>query len=197
TSHARPVRAGRVPARPPRALRRRLVLTATFLAGWGGVAVGVAGALALAVKVIWGPGAIATAFPAGSYSSADCARWLAGYPQYGTCQQAMVADHADDVIRNAAIALVLGLLALGVRAMLRRAWHDGSRPVLESAIGAALALLVALGSAGIAFDSVTVTHGHGAGQPIAFAVAAALACVGLGRAAMRAAARPLLARRPA
>lgn len=183
--------------RPPRVVRRRLVLAGLFLLGWGGLAVGLAGVIALVVKTIWGPGAIATGFPVGAYSSADCTRWQHAYPQAGNCTAAMVADHADDFLRNAGVALFAGAIALLVRAALVRRWLIPARLGLDAAIGAGLALLAMLGWAAVGFDAITVTNGEGAGQPIALAIAAGLACLGLTSVALKAAGRPLLGKRPA
>lgn len=183
--------------RPPRGLRRRLALTALFVAGWAGVTVGLAGAIALVIKLIWGSAAIATAFPAGSYDAADCTRWLAAEPAATGCQAAMISDHADDFIRNAAVALIVGVLALLVRFALLRRWKLWQRTALEAGLTAGLAGVITIGFAAIAFDDMTVTHGQGAGQPLSLAVAALLATVGLAGWAGHAAGRPLFCSRPA
>lgn len=183
--------------RPPRSVRRQLVLSATLLCGWAGLAAGLAGAIALVIRAIWGPGAIATGFPSGSYGSADCSRWLAEYPNAGSCQAAMVSDHADDFLRNAGLALIVGVLALTARAVLHRAWRRPGRPALDAVIAAGLALAATVICAADAFDAVTVTRGHGAGQPIALAVAAGLATLALAGRAKQTAGRPLMSQRPA
>lgn len=178
-----------------RPVRRRLLLAVLQISGLGGLFLGLAGALAALIKAIWGVSAIATPFPAGSYSQADCERWLAAYPLSRNCAAAATADHAADFLRNAALAGILGVIALIVRRLLRRRWPDQSGSPIEPLIGAGLAGLSAVGFAAVTFDVVTVTHSQGVGQPISLAVAAGGAAVLLAGAAHRAAARSFWARR--
>jgi hypothetical protein len=181
--------------RLPRPVRRRLLLAVLQLGGLAGLFLGLAGALAAVIRAVWGASAIATPFPAGSYSQADCRRWLAAYPASHSCGAAMTADHAADFLRDAALACLLGVLALAVRHLLRRRWRGSSGGPLEPLVGAGLAALCALAFAGVAFDAVTVTRSQGAGQPISLAVAAGCAAVLLAMAARRSAGRPFWARR--
>jgi hypothetical protein len=183
------------PAGSSRPMRRRMLLAVLQLGGLAGVFLGLAGALAAGIQAIWGASAIATPFPAGSYSQADCRRWLAAYPASHSCTAAMTADHAADFLRNAALAGLLGVAALFVRRLLRRRWRGLPSSALEPLIGAGLAGLSALGFAGLAFDAVTVTRGQGAGQPISLAVAAGCAAVLLAVVARQAAGRPFWAGR--
>lgn len=178
-----------------RPMRRRLLLAVLRLGGLAGLFLGLAGALAAGIRALWGDTAIATPFPAGSYSPADCRRWLAAYPASHSCTAAMTADHAADFLRNAALAGLLGIAALIVRRLLRRRWQGLPGGTIEPLIGAGLAGLTALGFAGAAFDAGTVTHSQGIGQPISLAVAAGCAAVLLATAARRAAGRPFWARR--
>jgi hypothetical protein len=171
-----------------------LLLAVLQISGLGGLFLGLAGALAALIKAIWGVSAIATPFPAGSYSQADCERWLAAYPFSPNCAAAATADHAADFLRNAALAGILGVVALIVRQLLRRRWPDQSGPI-EPLVGAGLAGLSALGFAAVTFNAVTVTHSQGVGQPISLAVAAGGAAVLLAGAAHRAAGRSFWARR--
>lgn len=50
------------------------------------------------VRAIWGDRAIATSFPTGSYTAADCARWLSNDPGAYDCVTAMTADHAAEFV---------------------------------------------------------------------------------------------------
>jgi hypothetical protein len=181
-----PARSGRL----PRPVRRRLLLAILQLGGIGGLFVGVAGAFAAAIQALWGASAIATPFPAGSYSQADCRRWLAAYPHSHSCVAAMTLDHALDFQRNAVAAGLLGLLALVLRQLLRRRWPGlpGTSP--ELLIGAGLAAVCAVVFAGAGFDAITVTRSQGVGQPVSLAVAAGAATVLLALASRRAADRP-------
>ncbi len=162
------------------ALRRRLVLSVLLIGGIAGIAVGAAGAFAVAIKGLWGADAIATAFPTGSYTAADCDRWRAGYPSARDCLTAMTADHADDFLRNTVLAAVLGVGALLVYAWLRRRWSErelgAALPAgVEWLAGAALASVAAAGLLLVAVDAVLTTRANGAGQPLSLALAALLA----------------------
>jgi MYXO-CTERM domain-containing protein len=162
------------------ALRRRIALATLLIGGVGGIALGIGGIIGRVVQALWGDNAIAVPFPAGSYSPADCARWLAGYPSAHDCVTAMTADHADDFLRNAAAGGVLGLLALGGYELLRRRWTSRAIATAlpagsEDVLGAGLALLSAVVLFGQGVDAVMVTHGNGSGQPFSLALAATLA----------------------
>ncbi len=178
-----------------RPIRRRLVLAALQLGGLAGLFLGLAGAIAAVLQAVWGSSAIATAFPPGSYSQADCRRWLAGYPHSSSCVAAMISDHAFDFQRNAALAGVLGLVALFVRHLLRRRWRQPSSSAIELLVGAGLAAICAAVFAGAGFDSITVTRSQGVGQPISLAMAAGCAALVLAGLARRAAGRPFWDRR--
>ncbi len=162
------------------ALRRRGALAALLVAAVGGIAVGIGGVLGRLAQAVWGNSAIAVPFPAGSYTAADCTRWLAGYRSAPNCISAMTADHADDFLRNAAGGGLLGLVALGGYLYLRRRWAGRAITLavptgVECLLGAALALVAALVLAGQGIDAVVVTRGNGAGQPFSLAIAAASA----------------------
>jgi hypothetical protein len=177
------------------AVRRRLVLAALLIGGFGGVAVGLAGMLAAVTRSIWGDWAIAVMFPTGSYTAADCARWTRLYPGR-SCLQAMAADHANDFLLVTAGLGVLGLLALALHALLERRWNSRALALAfptgtEETAGAILAGLAAIGYAGQGLDEVLVTYGRGAGQPFSLAIAATMAAVVLAILARRARRRPL------
>lgn len=162
------------------ALRRRGALAALLIAAVGGIAVGIGGILGRLAQGLWGNGAIAVPFPPGSYTSADCTRWLSGYPSAHNCISAMTADHAADFLRNAAGCGLLGLLALVGYVLLRRRWAGRAIALAvpagtEYLLGAALALVATLALAGQGIDAVLVTRGNGAGQPFSLAIAAASA----------------------
>ena len=160
------------------ARRRRIVLGGLLVGGSAGIAVGAAAVIGYLLRAVWGARAIATPFPAGSYTAADCSRWMSYHPGARDCVTAMVADHADDFLLNATACGVLGLVLLTGYALLRRRWT--SREVTaafprgsEDVLGAALAGLTAVAFLGQGIDAELVTYGNGAGQPFALAAAAA------------------------
>ncbi len=162
------------------AQRRRTVLAALLIATVGGLAVAAAGGLAVLVRFIGGDRAIATPFPTGSYTAADCARWMRLYPTSANCTSAMTTDHADDFVRNCVAAGLLGVLALVALVVLRRRWS--SREVrnafplgAEEILGAIAAALVTVVTLGQGADAMLVTHGNGAGQSFVLAASAAAA----------------------
>jgi hypothetical protein len=150
------------------ALRRRLALGLLLVGAVGGLAIGAAGVVAAAVRAVWGAGAVATPFPPGSYTAADCARWQGLYPAARGCLAAMTADHADDFLRNAAGCLLLGILALAAYLPLRRRWAAPDVSVAlprasEEVAGALLALASAAVLLAQGVDAMMVTRGQGAG----------------------------------
>jgi len=181
-----------------RALRRRLVLAVLLIGGMGGVAVGIGGVIGWVVRALWGDNAVATPFPSGSYTAADCTRWLAGYPSARDCVTAMTADHANDFLQNAAGCGVLGVLGLGLYLWLRRRWSGAAVATAlprgsDDIVGAALAVVTAVGLLGQGVDAVVVTDANGAGAPFSLAVAALLAAAFFGRQAVRGLRRPIAA----
>jgi hypothetical protein len=184
-------RLGLTPAR-----RRRVVLGGLFVGAIGGIAIAVAGVLAGIVRMIAGDRAIGVPFPSGSYSAADCSRWMTAYPHAPDCVSAMTIDHANDFLRNAAVAGVCGLIALATFARLRRRWS--SRAVAtalpswsEDIVGCVLSSVATVVLLGQGVDALIVTHGQGAGQSLCLAVGAAAAAVVFGVRANSTLAKPL------
>lgn len=183
-----------------RSLRRRLVLGALLVTAAGGLAVGLAGLLARLAVAVWGPRVVGIPFPTGAYTASDCARWLALYPDAGSCRAAMVQDHANDFLAGTALAGLLGLVAAVAYALLRRRW--GTRAVavalpggVEQLVGAVLAALVAVGVLAQLLDTLSAqgSRAYGLAQSVALAVAALVAAVALALWGRRAHRRPLLA----
>ena len=165
-------------AQPTAALLRRAVLAGTLIGGVGLVALGVAGAISWALASLAGGSFVTAPFPPGSYTAADCARWLAGDPGTRSCVAAMTADHIGDIVMYGCAAGVLGLLALVAFGVLQSRWQDhGTLTALPrgsaEAVGMVLAGLVTVAALGMGLNHVDVTHGIGAGQPFSLAVAAA------------------------
>ena len=167
-------------SRPSEALVRRLTLTVALVGGAGLTAIGVAGLIGRWFLAVKGTAFLTAPWPPGSYTRADCARWLAGDRGTRSCVTAMLADHAGDVMLEATAAGVLGLLLLIGYVALRSRWHDRATMTAlpagtAEALGAALASLAAVACFGYALDIETIQHGIGAGQPWSLGLAAAVA----------------------
>jgi hypothetical protein len=172
-------------SRPLAALLRRGALAGSLVGGVALVAYGISAGISWALATVRGDAFVTAPFPAGSYTPADCARWLAGDPATHNCVTAMTRDHLGDIILQGAAAGFLGVLALLAFFVMRRRWQDrGTLTALPvgsaEAAGVILALLVAVAGAGTAFDIETVSRGQGAGQPISLAVAAVCAAAFFG-----------------
>jgi hypothetical protein len=167
-------------SQPMAALLRRGALAGSMIGGLALVTYAVAAAISWALAVVRGGAFVTAPFPAGSYTPADCARWLAGDPATHNCVTAMTADHVGDIVLQGFAAGFLGLLLLLAFWVMRQRWQDRSTLTAlpagsAEAVGVILALLVAVIGVGTAVDSETVQRGLGAGQPISIAVAAVCA----------------------
>lgn len=163
--------------RPTAAMLRRAALGGSLIGGVALVAYAMSAAISWALAAVRGGAFVTAPFPPGSYTPADCARWLAGDPATRNCVTAMTRDHVGDIILQGAAAGVIGVLALLAFWAMRQRWQDrGTRTALPigsaEALGVILALLVVVAAAGSAVDFETVRRGQGAGQPISLAVAA-------------------------
>jgi hypothetical protein len=172
-------------ARSAAALARRSALAGSLVAGVALVAVCISGAISWALAAIEGGAFVTAPFPPGSYTRADCARWLAGDPGTRSCIKAMIHDHVGDILLSSFAAGILGLLALLAFWAMRRSWQDRSTlsalPIGSAeATGAILAFLVMVITLGTAIDAEMVRRGVGAGQPFSQAAAALAAAVFFG-----------------
>jgi HAAS len=166
--------------RPAAALMRRTALAGSLIGGIALVAVGISGAIGWGLAALRGGTFLVAPFPQGSYTSADCARWLAGDPAARNCITAMTSDHVGEVILNSFAAGVLGLMALSAYGWMRRRWQDrGTLTALPigsaEAVGAILALIVAVGTAGRGINLELIQHGQGAGHMFSLAIGAVAA----------------------
>lgn len=169
--------------RPSSALLRRLTLTAGLVGGAGFLAVGAAGVVGRLLDGVKGDEFMTAPWPPGAYTRADCARWLAGDPGAHSCVTAMLADHVGDFLLETTAAALLGIIGLAAYLFLRRRWRDRATATAlpagtAEAVGGVLALLAAVVSFGQFFDTETIRHGIGAGEPLSLAIAAALAAAG-------------------
>lgn len=167
---------------PRAALVRRTALAGSLIGGVALVALGVSGAVAWALAGVRGGTFLVAPFPAGSYTSADCAHWLAADPGAHSCLAAMMSDHVGDVILDSFAGGVVGLLVLAAHGWMRRRWQDrGTLTALPvgsaEAVGAILALLVAVITLGRGVNIEVVQLGQGAGQMFATSAGALAAAV--------------------
>jgi hypothetical protein len=164
-------------SRPAAALFRRTALAGSLVGGVALVAYGIAGAISWAMAAVRGGTFVSAPFPPGSYSQADCARWLAADPSARNCVSAMTADHIGDIVLQGFAATVLGVLALLAFWVLRYRWQDrGTLTALPvgsaEAAGAILAFLVMVAGVIGGLNLETAQRGQGAGQPLSIAIAA-------------------------
>jgi hypothetical protein len=169
-------------SRPSGALLRRLTLTVCLVGGAGLAAVGGAGLIGRWFQAVKGTSFLTAPWPPGSYTQADCTRWLAGDPGTRSCVTAMLADHAGDIMLEATAAGVLGLLVLATYAVLRMRWRDrGTMTALPDgsaqALGGILAGLAAVACFGVAYNIENTQRGIGAGLPWSLGLAAAIAAI--------------------
>jgi hypothetical protein len=198
-----------VAASPPRvtvyltpALRRRAALSLLLIGSVAGVAIGLAGVFGLIVRALWGPAAIANAFPADSYTAADCRHWQAAEPAAHGCLSAMTALHASHYLNDTLACGVIGLLVFVLYLALQRRWslpgRIGELFDVELLVGAAAAAAVAAIFLFRGIDTALLTHDHGVGQPFCLAAASWLAFLYFAlRARHRGVTAQLSSRRPA
>ncbi len=172
-------------SRPAAALARRAALAGTLIGGVALVAFGVSGLISWALASTRGGTFVIAPFPPGSYTRADCARWLTGDPSARNCVAAMTSDHIGDIVLQGFAAGFLGLVSLSVFLVLRSRWQDRSTltalPVGSAeAVGVILALLVTIAGLARWLNSETARLGRGAGQPMSIAIAALLAAAFFG-----------------
>lgn len=164
-------------ARPAAALLRRTALAGSLIGGVALVAVGLSGAIARALAATRGGSFVTAPFPPGSYTRADCARWLAGDSGTHSCLTAMIADHVGDIVLQSYAGGIVGLLTLAAYRVMRHRWDDRATltalPVGSAeAAGCILALLVAIGTLAAGVNTEMVQGGQGAGRQFSLAIAA-------------------------
>ena len=163
--------------RPSAALVRRTAMAGSLISGVALVAYAVSALICWALAAARGGEFVIAPFPPGSYTAADCTRWLAGDPSTRSCIAAMTRDHVGEIIITGVAAGFLGLMALLAFWIMRQRWRDRGTLIAlpvgsAEAVGAILALLVVAVGAQQAFHSEMVERGIGGGQPIAIAIAA-------------------------
>jgi hypothetical protein len=164
-------------------LLARRVVAATWLLGSVVLAsFGLAGALNWLFGALFGPGWVAPDAPRQTYPAARCARLLAAHPDAASCQAASVAHHFAELVYLPLMLSVLGLLLLGVFAIVRRDARLRRFAILPSfglvtllgsmAFGSGAAILVLL-----ALERLQIGQDFGIGAPLAHAAALAAAAL--------------------
>jgi hypothetical protein len=163
------------------ALRRRAALSLLLIGGVGGVAIGLAGIFGLIVRALWGPAAIATAFPADAYTAAECRHWQAAEPTAHDCPTVTTAVHASHYVIDTLACGAIGALVLVLYVSLLGRWwlpgRIGELFDLELLVGAVAAAVVAAVFLVRGIDTLVRTHDNGVGQPFCLAAASFLACL--------------------
>jgi hypothetical protein len=120
--------------------------------------------------------------PGQALAAADCSRWLALDPSAGSCQDAAVSDWIGEVIGSRLAVGLLGVLALALFALFRRARGDRPGGILLPTVVNHTIAVAAFGAAGVVTLVLSASwavqaQGHGWGQwasaaPLALAAAA-------------------------
>jgi hypothetical protein len=128
---------------------------------------------------MWGPAAIANAFPADSYTAADCDHWRAAEPTAHDCLAVMTALHASHYLIDTLACGAIGVVVLVLHRHLRRRWslpgRIGEWFDVELLVGAAAAGVVAAVFLFRGVHTALITHDNGVGQPFCLAAASSLA----------------------
>ena len=163
-------------------LLRQLVLAAMLLGGIGLAAIGVSGLVAAGMGGLFGERFVSGDAPGISYTPDRCADFLEYAPHARTCEEAATIHHFGEVVDYRVAAGVLGLLALGLWWLLRRARHDppllpdGLVPGIGAAMFGAAAAALLLQSTGLLVSGDSAGVGQLlSGGVVSLALAAAFA----------------------
>src|SRR5947208_11740742 len=99
---------------------RSLALAALLMAWVGFVSIGVSGAVAAGMEAAFGAGFVAGDLPGVTYTPDRCADLKEYAPSATTCEEAAALHHADETVTYRIAAGVLGLILLGLWALVRR-----------------------------------------------------------------------------
>lgn len=164
----------------PPSLVLHLVLALGLLAGAGFVGIGASGLVAAGMGATFGERFVSGDIAGVTYTPARCADYMEYEPQAPTCEAAATAHHFGEVVDYRLAAGVLGLLALGGYALIRRRYPRlaGVRMLpdaFSATVGAALFGVAAgiLLLQGIA-QGVT-EHGTGSGAYLSGGIVSAVA----------------------
>lgn len=162
------------------ALLRDFVLFGLRIGTVAALAYALAGVVARIFEQVYGPGTLAAPWPQGSYSAAECATWMAGWPQAANCDQAQVLEHSQEFLLGTDLAGVVGVLGLAAWFLLGRRWRTTPTTSLfprgsAETIGGALAMAGGLFAAAQGLTASQVAGGSLAGRDFSLGVGAALA----------------------
>jgi hypothetical protein len=153
----------------------------------GAIAIGFSGLLAWVMGALFGQAFVSGDFPGVTYTLERCAQYAALVPGATSCQEAAIVHHFGETVEYRVTMGILGLIALVVWALWRRA--SSANPLPAVLVPAVLAGTLGVAAAVLAMDALNLLilgRDHGAGAPlsgaiIALIVAAAAAVVGLRR----------------
>ena len=176
---------------PAGVLIRQLVAAAWLLSAIGLVAIGVSGAISGGMDAAFGPRFVAGDLPTITYTAARCAEYRQLAPGESTCAAAAARHHTDEVETSRVAAGVLGILALGAWAIVRRRWRTTPAvgalpPALVPAVGASVFGVASLALASEAMQSIGWHSASGLGQWLSASVVAALVAAAFAIALVRA-----------
>ena len=149
-----------------------------LLAAVGLLAIGVSAGVAALFGKAFGKSFVAGDAPDVTYTAARCADLREYHPEAKTCEAAATAHHYDEAVGYRLDAGVLGVLALGGFAIIRRAnrRRSGSSRALPdgftSTIGTAVFGLAAAGLLGSSLMSIVFGNSKGAGDLLSGGVVA-------------------------
>ena len=153
-------------------------------------AIGISGAVAWLIGRVAGMGYVVGDILGVTYTPARCAEYIANYPTSGTCEQAAVMDHFDEVVFGRIMVGVLGVVLLVCwLAWRRNPSYRSASSSLVGMVGAGMALLAATALVLSATNGLLIAGGVGTGAPLSAAlcslVAAAIFAIPVIRAVRR------------
>jgi hypothetical protein len=157
---------------------RQLLLAACLLSAIGCIAIGASGAISGAMDAAFGPKFVAGDLPSITYTSERCAEYRVLAPHEESCRSAAARHHTNEVETFRVAVGLMGILALGVWAFLRRRWlagpATGALPAaLVPGVGTSVFGVAALVLASQAMQSIGWHTTAGLGQWLSAAVVSA------------------------
>ena len=162
---------------------RQLLLAACLLTAIGLAAIGVSALISGGMDAVYGPSFVAGDLPTITYTPARCDEYRRLAPHEQSCRLAAARHHADEVETNGVAAGVVGLVAFGVWAWLRRRWsvtpaNGALPPALVPGVGTAVFGVLALMVSSQALQSIGWHSTAGLGQWLSEAIVCGAVAVG-------------------